>query len=172
MAHGQRKHKIYDDYFTPKEAWEQVNHFIPKDKTIWECFYGDGKSARHLTELGNRVVSINIDFFDDDLMPTHDLCVSNPPFSKTKEVMEKLVERNKPFLMIMPPGRLGATYMIDLFKEQEDQLQIIIPRKRCKFLKADPTTKEPLPEKDQPKGGFNIYYYCWKMNLPKDINFI
>ena len=34
-----------DDYMTPKEVWESIAHLLPKDKKIWECFYGDGKSG-------------------------------------------------------------------------------------------------------------------------------
>ena len=32
-----------DDYMTPKEVWESIAHLLPKDKVIWESFYGDGK---------------------------------------------------------------------------------------------------------------------------------
>jgi len=42
----------HDDYMTPKYAWENINEYIPKDKVIWESFYGDGKSAGYLRELG------------------------------------------------------------------------------------------------------------------------
>ena len=31
----------HDDYMTPKIAWENIQHYLPKDKIIWECFYGD-----------------------------------------------------------------------------------------------------------------------------------
>ena len=41
-----------DDYMTPKSAWESVAHLIPRDKVIYEAFYGDGTSGRHLRELG------------------------------------------------------------------------------------------------------------------------
>jgi len=35
----------HDDYMTPKYAWENIKHFIPKDKVIWEAFWGDGTSG-------------------------------------------------------------------------------------------------------------------------------
>ena len=35
----------HDEYMTPKYAWENIKDFIPKDKVIWEPFYGDGKSG-------------------------------------------------------------------------------------------------------------------------------
>ena len=36
----------HDDYMTPKSAWENIKQYIPKDKVIWEAFYGDGQSGR------------------------------------------------------------------------------------------------------------------------------
>ena len=40
----------HDDYMTPKHAWENINHLIPKNKIIWEAFYGDGNSGIYLEE--------------------------------------------------------------------------------------------------------------------------
>ena len=31
----------HDDYMTPKHAWEAIQEYIPKNKIIWEAFYGD-----------------------------------------------------------------------------------------------------------------------------------
>ena len=42
----------HDDYMTPKHAWEAIKDYIPRDKVIWEAFYGDGKSGKYLEELG------------------------------------------------------------------------------------------------------------------------
>ena len=42
----------HDDYMTPSYAWENIKTYLPKDKTIWECFYGDGESGKELTKLG------------------------------------------------------------------------------------------------------------------------
>ena len=30
----------HDDYMTPRYAWENIKHLIPRDKIIWEAFYG------------------------------------------------------------------------------------------------------------------------------------
>ena len=53
----------HDDYMTPKYAWEYIKEFIPKDKLIWEAFFGDGKSGNYLKELGFNVFHEQIDFF-------------------------------------------------------------------------------------------------------------
>jgi hypothetical protein len=59
--------KKNDDYMTPKYAWENIKDLIPKDKIIWEAFYGDGKSGDYLTELGFEVIHKEIDFFENIL---------------------------------------------------------------------------------------------------------
>ena len=63
----------------PKSAWQNIEMYIPKDKQIWESFYGDGTSAENLKELGFDVVSEPIDFYKED---RGDIIVTNPPFSR------------------------------------------------------------------------------------------
>jgi len=73
---------------TPKYAWENIQHLIiPKDKLIWEAFYRDGSTSgqQHLKELGFDVIHKTVDFFQHNL---GEIVVSNPPFSKCKEVMK------------------------------------------------------------------------------------
>lgn len=55
---------VHDDYMTPKSAWENIKHIIPKDKQIWEAFYGDGASGKYLSELGFNVIHEEVDFFE------------------------------------------------------------------------------------------------------------
>jgi hypothetical protein len=56
----------HDDYMTPFSAWDNIKQFIPKDKIIWEAFYGNGESGTHLTKLGFNVIHEQIDFFEND----------------------------------------------------------------------------------------------------------
>jgi hypothetical protein len=152
----------HDDYMTPKYAWENIQHFIPKDKIIWEGFYGDGASGRYLEELGFNVFHEPIDFFTEE--PLHwDIQISNPPYSKTKEIMHKLLEYDKPFILLMPSSKINTSYM----REWKDKhLQIIIPRKRIHFEKL---VDGKVPENWKNACNFDCFYYCYKMNLPSDI---
>ena len=150
----------HDDYMTPKFAWENIKHFIPKDKVIWEPFYGDGKSGDYLRELGFNVIHEPIDFFENDL---GDIIVSNPPFSKSKQVLDRLYELDKPFIIISPVSKICHSY----FRKWKDKnLQIIIPRRRIQFTKL--VNGEPV-EDWRDRCNFECFYYCYKMNLPKDL---
>lgn len=153
----------YDDYMTPKYAWENIQQFVPKDKVIWEPFFGDGKSGDHLRELGFQVIHEDVDFFKEN---KGDIVVSNPPFSKSKEVLTRLKELGKPFLIIMPSSKINTQYVRSLFRTDPDPLQLIIPRKRIHFLKQ---VNGVVPEDYKSSCNFDCFYYCWKMNLPRDI---
>lgn len=148
----------HDDYMTPSYAWDNIKGFIPKDKVIWEAFYGDGKSGNHLKEIGFNVIHDKDDFFEND---KGDIVVSNPPFTKVKEILNRLVELDKPFILILPSSKINTQYVRNLFIEQKDKLQIIIPRKRIQFIKDGNDL--------QNKCNFDCFYYCWKINLERDI---
>ncbi len=146
----------HDDYMTPKYAWENIQHLIPKDKVIWEAFYGDGQSGSHLQDLGFNVIHEKIDFFEHN---KGDIVVSNPPFSKSKDVLKRLKELEKPFILILPSSKINTQYVRENYKNSD--LQIIIPRKRIQFIKNG--------NELQNKCNFDCFYYCYKMNLERDI---
>jgi len=157
----------HDDYMTPKYVWENIKHILPKNKVIWESFYGDGKSGNDLKELGFNVIHEEIDFFDNETLPDYDLIVSNPPFSQSKDIMKRLSELDKPFILIMPSSKINTSYFRDNFMNKG--LQIIIPRKRIHFNKLVDGKK---PENLKNACNFDCFYYCYKMNLKNDITWL
>ncbi len=152
--------KTSDNYRTPKLAWERIIDYIPKDKKLWDPFYCDGSSGRDLRELGFDVYHEDEDFFENN---HGEIVCSNPPFSKKKEILIRLKELDKPFILICPSMMLSYKYFQELFK---DDIQVIIPQKRIWFKHLDWTTDK----KYSPP--FASFYFCWKMNLPKDLIFI
>lgn len=150
----------HDDYMTPKDAWENILEYIPKDKVIWEAFYGDGKSGTHLEELGLNVIHQPIDFFKEN---RGEIIISNPPFSQTKEIMKRLEILDKPFILILPVSKITTQY----FRAWKDKgLQIIIPRKRIQFVKK---VNSETPTNYKSKCNFDCFYYCYKIGLESDI---
>ena len=151
----------HDEYMTPKYAWENIKQYIPKDKQIWECFYGDGESGRYLTELGFDVIHEPVDFYENDL---GEIILSNPPYSDCKNIMKRLAELDKPFILIMPSSKINTSYMRDNFMNKG--LQIIIPPKRIHFTKL---VDGKVPDKWKNACNFDCFYYCYKIGLEKDI---
>ena len=152
----------HDDYMTPKHAWEDIKEYIPKNKIIWEAFYGDGNSGNYLTELGFDVIHEHLDFFTEP-PDEWDIIVSNPPFSLSKEVLSKMLDYDKPFIMIMPSSKINTGY----FRDWKDKgIQIIIPKKRIHFTKL---VDGKIPDKWKNACNFDCFYYCYKIGLEKDI---
>ena len=150
---------IDNDYMTPKYAWENIKDFIPKDRVIWEAFTGDGKSGEYLRDMGFDVIHDQDDFFESN---KGDIVVSNPPFSKSKEVITRLKELDKPFILIMPSNKINTQY----FRILKNDIQIIIPKKRIHFLKQ---INGKTPEGWRNSCYFDCFYYCYKIGLDKDI---
>ena len=164
MAGFQTKTIIkHDDYMTPNYAWDNIKHLIPKDKVIWEAFYGDGRSGQYLKDLGYDVIHEPIDFFLNNL---GEIIVSNIPFSKSKEIMKRLKELDKPFIIIMPVSKLNTQYFRHHFK---DKIQIIIPKSRIHFEKLIDGKK---PDNWRNACYFDCFYYCYKIGLDKDITWL
>lgn len=152
----------HDDYMSPAHVWQDIEAYIPKDKTIWECFYGDGTSGQFLQQMGCDVIHEQIDFFKEN---RGDILVSNPPFSMKKEVYTRLKELDKPFIMVSPSSMICYKYFRELFKDSG--IQILIPRRRINFVKLSDGKTE------QTKGcNFDCFYYCYKMGLPTDIVYL
>lgn len=149
----------HDDYMTPKSAWENIKDYIPTNKVIWEAFYGDGQSGKDLESLGFSVIHEPIDFFENN---HGDIIVSNPPFSKIKKILERLKIIDKPFIFILPSSKIATNY----FREWAGKIQIIIPRKRIHFKKK---VNGVVPDNWKNMCNFDCFYYCYKMNLPRDI---
>jgi hypothetical protein len=127
-----------DHYFTPPEAWKDIDKYIPKSKIIWEAFYNSASpSPDTLRELGcKEVISVDEDFFKVDY---GDVIISNPPYSCKKKVFERLRQINKPFIMILPVSTLTKKFYKDT--GFADKCGILIPSKRIHFIKGKEPTK-------------------------------
>lgn len=164
------KYDTFDDYYTPKSAWEQIKHLIPNDKVVWEAFLLNShksKSKQYFTELGKNVIgNTEWDFFDKCKDLEYDLIVSNPPFDKTIKIpiLQKLVECDKPFILIMNSMNTFANYFNDTFKNHREHLQIITPRGKIHFEKLMDNGETELKK----NCSFYCVYVCYKMNIPND----
>jgi len=152
--------KDSDNYITNAEDWKRIKEYIPKDKKIWSPFYCDGKQKEYFEDMGYDIIHEDRDFFS--YTPEYDIVVDNPPFSKKKDIFEKLKNLDKPFIIVAPSVMLSYKYFQDHFKEH---LQIIIPYNRIKFKHLESINKNYTPP-------YASYYFCYKMNLKKDLLFI
>lgn len=150
------------EYYTPKWVWESLKPYIPKDKIIWEAFRNDTeascKSAEYLRELGFEVVNPLCDFFHNNY---GDIVISNPPFNKKREVLKRLFELNKPFMIILPQIILNTIYFANMCKKDKD-IQVIILPKRVDFYNNEGNKKQVI----------HTLVISWRMNLKDRIIFL
>jgi hypothetical protein len=149
----QSLNKHDDDYTTPLEVWDNIKEYLPEGNTVlWEAFYNENsKSAEHLRSLGCNVVYGNIDFYKNDI---GDGIVTNPPFSDKTNVINRLYELDKPFIITIRIHSLATRFIKNKLKSK---LQMIIPDTQIHFEKKD---KESGTMKTLKRISFDTIYLC------------
>lgn len=100
-----KENKKNDEYYTRAHTWQR---FVAEKgligATVWEPFFGDGSSTESLSGLVNVVGVKGADFWDIIDHPIYkDLFImSNPPFSFKWQILTTLLERQRPFAIILP----------------------------------------------------------------------
>ena len=141
---------IHNDYYTPKSAWENIQHLVTKDKIIYEAFMlnSNEQSKKYLQELGYNVVGDKtIDFLTNDLdKDSYDIVVSNPPFERIRSFkkrktnlkymcIKKLLDNDKPFIILINSMNLCSKWFCELFKDKD--IKIIYPKKKINYDKYE-----------------------------------
>ena len=154
-----------DDFFTREEEWEQIAPYIPTNKIISMPFYSPYSQCNKLLGkyIDNKIIYQDEDFFKND---RGDIVVDNPPFSKKKQIIEELYKRDKPFMLIVPVSTISYNYT----KILKDHLQLMIFKRRPRYIKCDVNTGKVKQDKKSP--AFDSCVICWKMNLDSDIIFL
>ena len=151
-----------DDFQTPPEALNPLIPYLNHRRVIWECAAGKGNLVNALRQDGFTVIATDIlegtDFLTNNI-PIAGYIITNPPFSKKNEFIERCYELGKPFALLLPLRALET-------KRRQAQgkkgLQLIVLNKRLHF--------------EQPGGGKSACWFpsAWftnGLNLPKDIVF-
>ena len=144
--------KVYNNYYTPKSGWKKIAHLIPSNKIIWECcmLNSISNSPNYLRELlpNNEIIfDRNIDFLNSSL--ECDMIITNPPFETElkKSILKRLVELNKPFIILMNYMNVCSNYFTEILPTQHTQVinikgkinydkmenGVIKPTKNCSF---------------------------------------
>jgi hypothetical protein len=152
-----------DEFGTPKEAIEPLLPYLKKDWVIWECAWGGGSLAKHLRKKGFKVIGKKeVNFLDNNILSIESDCIiTNPPYSRKEEFLQKCFEIGKPFALLMPLTALEGKKRGELYRRYG--IQLIIPNKRINF---------ETPSGKGSGSWFQTAWFCWKLNLPKDLMFV
>jgi len=154
-----------DECYNPNYAVNPLLKYIKKDMKIW-CPFDKEWSAyvKVLRENGFRVVHSHIeegkDFFKYE-PEEYDIIISNPPFSIADDILERLYELGKPFIMLLPLKYLQAKRRCKMFMDHG--IQLLTFNERIGYFTKGEMNK-PKESNSQASS-----YFCWKI-LPK--NFI
>lgn len=93
-----------DEYYTRHEDAEIIaGHLIRLPLKVWLPFNDtDSAWVDALTKRGFDVVATDSDFFTTDPPSGVQCIISNPPFSRKREVMERIKALNLRFALILP----------------------------------------------------------------------
>lgn len=156
-----------DEFYTPEYAIEPILKYLKFNSTIW-CPFDLPESffVKRLTEGSHNVVATHIntgyDFFTTPA-PKCDYIISNPPYSIKTEVLQRLFEISRPFMMLVGVvGLFESQRRFDMFKNNEFEV-MYLNRRVSYFRDYD----EQKPSLNPP---FSSAYLCSKV-LPKQIIF-
>jgi len=130
------KKQVYGEYYTRKKAWEDIQHFIPRDKILLESsmLNSASSSPQYLQELGFQVEwDTSSDFFQQEKRENAVVC-SNSPFSLKKEVLQHLKQIDQPFILIISSTVLNTKYFLETFGNDK-RIQLIIKSSKIHFDK-------------------------------------
>ena len=141
--------KVADEWATPSilinmlipylEMWEL--DFIDKNgrkPVIWLPF--DTEESKYYTILKEKQFEVVRSHLNDDkdfftYQPNQfDIIVSNPPFSKKLEIMERIAfDLKKPFVLLMNMMAINYQNISNFFQFVNTKIQFIIPDKKVSF---------------------------------------
>ena len=154
-----------NDFQTPPEALKPLIPYLKKDWRIWECASGKGNLVKGLSDAGFKVLSTDIlrgfDFLEDMRFNDYDCIITNPPFSKKQEFLERCYESGKPFALLLPLTTFETAKRQNLFKKYG--VQVIFFDKRINF---------ETPSGKGSGSWFATAWFTFGLNLPKELNFV
>lgn len=164
--------KPYDNYNTPSYVWHWLEAIIEPYDVVYEPFYSKSSTSPDvLREMGKTVIWNDEDFFENynERLEQCDICISNPPFTKYKEIIEILSKSNKPCILLLPIAKLTTKTFRNLYKNGMNT-QLIIPPKRIQYIRTDENNN--IEEYQPNKCSFDSCFFCFNLNLNDDIIYL
>jgi len=116
-----------DEYYTPKYVVEILLPYL-KDKgikTIWcPCDKDWSKFVTVLKDAGYNVIYSHIDEGKDFLTyepeESYDIIITNPPFSIKNKIIQRCIDLNKPFILLLSATCIQSASLINIISKCEN----------------------------------------------------
>jgi len=149
-----------DECLTPDYGVKPIIKYIPKDAVVWCPF--DKKSSEFVKQIkanGNKVIHSHIhkgkDFYEYEPKEHWDMIISNPPFTRKRQIFERALSFGKPICLLMTCVWLNDKYSKWVFVEANRRMELLNFDKRIHYTGETNTT-------------FSSSYYCSDF-LPEQI---
>lgn len=154
------KYNVYDDFYTPKWVWEKIKKHVDIDLVIWEaCMLNavNSKSSNIWKDWGYSVISDTSMNMLEEEPNGYDIIITNIPFNTElkKKILRRLMELDKPFIIIMNGMNVFANYFSEILKTEH--IQIIQPKGKLHF--------ERDGNKEVKNTSFYSVFVAYKLNL-------
>lgn len=156
-----------DEFYTPSYAIEPLKKYLVDFNSIW-CPFDTAESSfvKEFSSMDKEVIHSSllegVDFFEQEV-PAVDCIVSNPPYSKKYEVLNRLFNIGKPFAMLVGVvGLFESSKRFNMFKNND--FEIMYFDKRIAYFKSYEDKKTTL------NPPFSSVYICHNI-LPSKIVF-
>ena len=97
-----------DEIVTPIDAMLPLFPYLSHNLSMWEMCPGKGAMVQHLLDANFTVGYIGQDSLEHEPYWQYDVIVTNPPWSKKHLFLERCVELNRPFALLLPVRTLGV----------------------------------------------------------------
>ena len=152
--------KSNDDYGTSKMAYEFIKDFVPTGKVLYDPFYFNGSCVKYVEEVFAPTEFIHKDKDAFTWFPENvDFVITNPPFSRKYEVLDWLLKKDVPFAVLLPLTTMCAQKFQKI--KGADKIQFVVTSRRVKF--------EIKGQDKLGSANFDSTWFCYKMDLPRDV---
>lgn len=130
-----------DLYETTEPAISAIYDYVIKSLPnkdglmFYEPAMGNGNIVQYFQSKGLNIVgsdkytqNLSVDFIEDEIPDCYDFIITNPPFNKATEFLEKCYETKKPFLLLLPLEYLSSASRYKIFHEHGVIIYIIFPK--------------------------------------------
>ena len=138
-----------DEWYTPEDAVLPVLRYLKPGSTVW-CPFDKKKShfVKVLKKEGFKVIKSHIDRGQDFLTyepdEDYDYIVSNPPYSIRNDILKRVFDIGKPFMLLMNTnGLFDSKVRWDMFNK--NNFSLIYLSGRVNYMKEYGTPGESSP---------------------------
>lgn len=157
-----------DTFYTPECVLTPLLDAMIGSYIIWEPCCGSGALVEPLMKTRHACLASDIvngqDFINWEPEDGFDCIITNPPYSRSDDFLERAYSLGKPFAFLLPISKLGGSRRENMYRQYG--IEIIMLGRRVNF-----TTPTGKSHKNGSSATFEVAWFTWGFNIGRDITF-